>query len=217
MEAIGVNEEIIIKKGRHTFLYKHTVITRIMHIIHLVSMVMLMLTGFQVYAPGFFRLFPTLEIARYIHFIFMYLIGWTFVFKFYYTIVTGEIKELLFTWRDFRDIPILAKHYLYDIFVGIPSPKHWGKYNPGQKMVYTLWPALLLAQGITGIAMYFIPRFTQFNDFFGGLANIKAWHFVICWLFVLTTLLHFYLGSTGPKIIDFYKSVITGYEKRGKH
>ena len=65
MEATGTNEEIIIKKGRHTFLYKHTVITRIVHIIHLISMVMLLLTGFQVYAPGFFRIFPTLEIARY--------------------------------------------------------------------------------------------------------------------------------------------------------
>ena len=59
MEAIGANEEIIIKKGRHKFLYKHTVITRIMHVIHLISMVMLILTGFQIYAPGFFRLFPS--------------------------------------------------------------------------------------------------------------------------------------------------------------
>ena len=96
MEATGVSEEIIIKKGRHKFLYKHTVVTRIMHGIHLVSMIMLILTGFQIYSPGWFRLFPTMEIARYIHFIFMYVIGWTFIYKIYYTVVTGEIKELLF-------------------------------------------------------------------------------------------------------------------------
>jgi len=217
LENTGSKNKIILKKGRNKFLYKHTVLTRIIHFVHLVSMVMLILTGFQIYAPGWFRLFPTLEMARYIHFIFMYIIGWTFIYKIYYTVVTGEIKELLFNWRDFRDIPLLVKHYLYDIFVGIPSPKHWGKYNPGQKMVYTLWPIMLLAQGITGIAMYFIPKFSAFNNFFGGLANIRAWHFVISWLFVLTTLLHFYLGSTGPKIVDFYKSVVTGYEKQGKH
>ena len=196
------------------FVYKHTAVTRIMHGLHLVSIVMLTLTGFYIYAPGFFRIFPSMDVARYLHFIFMYVVGWTLIYKFYYTIVTGEIKELFFTWRDLKDFPILIKHYVFDIFVGIPSPARWGKYNPGQKMIYTLWPVLLIAQGITGITMYFTIKFTQFNDFFGGLANIRAWHLVIAWLFVLTTIAHFYLGSTGPKVVDFYKSVVTGYEKQ---
>jgi Ni/Fe-hydrogenase 1 B-type cytochrome subunit len=157
-----------------------------------------------------------MDTARYIHFIFMYMIGWVFVYKLYYTIATGEIKELIFKWSDLKDIPALFKYYLYDIFVGNPKPEHWGKYNPGQKMVYTLWPILLVAQGITGLAMYFTARFVHFNNFFGGLANIRAWHFIIMWVFIVTTVLHFYLGSTGPKIIDYYKSVVTGYEKQAK-
>ena len=211
------SKEKTITKGGFKYIYKHTVVTRTMHILHLVSMIMLTLTGLYIYSPSWIWIFQSMEIARYIHFIFMYLIGWVLIYKFYYTIATGEIKELIFTWRDFRDIPLLAKHYLYDIFVGIPAPKHWGKYNPGQKMVYTLWPILLIAQGITGIAMYFTSRFTQFNDFFGGLANIRAWHFFIMWIFIVTTILHFYLGSTGPKVTDYYKSIATGYEKQAKH
>jgi len=199
-------------KQRAGYIFKHTVITRIMHGIHLVSMIMLILTGFYIYAPGTFRIFPSMDIARLLHFIFMYFIGWTLIYKFYYTIVTGEIKELLFRWRDLKEMPAILKYYLYGIFVG-KKKKDWGKYNPGQKLIYTAWPILLLIQGITGIAMYFTGAFSGFNNFFGGLANIRAWHFFISWIFTITTVAHIYLGSTGPKLLDYYQSVVTGYEK----
>ena len=195
-----------------TFVYKHTIVTRIVHGLHLIAMVMLILTGFYIYSPTVFRIFPSMDSARYVHFIFMYLIGWTMVYKTYYVIATGEIKELIFRWRDLLEMPALIKHYLYGIFVGAPH-KDYGKYNPGQRMIYSMWPLLLLAQGITGIAMYFTTRWASFNNLFGGLQNIRLIHFIICWLFALTVVAHLYLGSTGPKVIDFYKSVITGWEK----
>jgi len=200
------------KIGNATFIYKHTIVTRIMHGLHLISMIMLILTGFYIYAPAVFRIFPSMDVARYVHFIFMYIIGWTMVYKTYYSIVTGEIKELIFRWRDLLEMPALIKYYLYGIFVGAPK-KDYGKYNPGQRLVYSMWPILLLAQGITGIAMYFTTRWASFNNIFGGLQNIKFIHFIICWLFVITVAAHLYLGSTGPKVLDFYKSVITGWEK----
>lgn len=195
-----------------TFIFKHTIVTRIMHGLHLISMVMLILTGFYIYAPTVFRIFPSMDSARYVHFIFMYIIGWTMIYKIYYSIVSGEIKELIFRWRDLLELPNLFKYYLYGIFTGAPK-KDYGKYNPGQRMIYSLWPVLLLIQGITGIAMYFTTRWAQFNNIFGGLQNIKFIHFILCWIFTITVIAHIYLGSTGPKIMDFYKSVITGWEK----
>ncbi|MCL4385672.1 MAG: cytochrome b/b6 domain-containing protein [Actinobacteria bacterium] len=203
------------KIGDATYIFKHTIVTRIMHGLHLISMIMLILTGFYIYAPATFRIFPDMDVARYIHFIFMYIIGWAMIYKTYYTIVTGEIKELIFRWRDLLELPALIKYYLYGIFVGAPK-KDYGKYNPGQRLIYSMWPVLLLAQGITGIAMYFTQRWSAFNNIFGGLQNIKFIHFIICWIFAITVVAHFYLGSTGPKVLDFYKSVITGWEKHGE-
>ncbi|MCE5330322.1 cytochrome b/b6 domain-containing protein [bacterium] len=203
------------KIGNATFIYKHTIATRIVHGLHIISMIMLILTGFYIYAPATFRIFPNMDIARYLHFIFMYLIGWTMIYKTYYLIVTGEIKELVFRWRDLLEFPSLIKHYTYDIFVGIPE-KNTGvyhKYNCGQRLVYSMWPILLLIQGITGIAMYFTTRWAAFSNLFGGIQNLKFIHFIICWLFLVTVVAHAYLGSTGPKVLDFYKSVITGWEK----
>jgi len=193
------------------YVFKHTIITRIMHAVHLISMIMLIFSGFFIYAPSVFKIFPSMDAARYVHFIFMYFIGWTLVYKFYYSIVTGEIKELIFTWKDAKELPGLIKHYTYGIFVG-HKKKDWGKYNPGQKLLYTAWPALLIVQGITGMALYFVGTFAVFNSFMGGLANIRAWHFIISWLFTITTVAHIYLGSTGPKFFEYYKSVVTGYE-----
>ena len=193
------------------YIFKHTVITRVMHAVHLISMFMLILSGFYIYAPNVFRVFPSMDSARYVHFIFMYFIGWTLVYKFYYTIATGEIKELLFTWKDVKEFPKLVKYYSFGMFVG-QKKKDWGKYNPGQKLIYTAWPLLLIIQGITGLGLYFVGTFAVFNSFMGGMANVRAWHFIISWLFTITTIAHIYLGSTGPKIIDYYKSVVTGYE-----
>ena len=192
--------------------YKHTVITRIMHWAHAISMVILALTGLQIYAPDSFRLFASMDWARYLHFICMYVVVWTMVYKIYYVLVTGEIKELLFTFKDLVEFPGLVAHYLYGIFVG-KKKKDWGKFNPGQKLIYTAWPVLMLLQAITGFALYWPGFFAGFNDLLGGLGYVRLWHFCISWMFILTMAVHLYLGSTGATILDYYKSMLTGWEK----
>lgn len=192
--------------------YKHTVITRIMHWAHATSMVILALTGLQIYAPNSFHLFSDMDWARYLHFIFMYLVVWTFIYKIYYVLITGEIKELLFTFKDLLELPALVSHYLYGIFAG-KKKKDWGKFNPGQKLIYTLWPILLLLQAITGFALYWPGLFSGFNDLLGGLGYVRLWHFCISWIFIISMAAHIYLGSTGATFWDYYKSMFTGWEK----
>jgi len=192
--------------------FKHTLVTRIMHWTHVLSMVILALTGLQIYAPDSFRLFPSMDWTRYLHFIFMYLVVWTMVYKIYYVLVTGEIRELLFTFKDVIELPALATHYLYGIFVG-RKKKDWGKFNPGQKFIYTVWPLLLVLQAITGFALYWPGLFAPFNAVLGGLGYVKLWHFIISWMFILTMAAHIYLGSTGATLWDYYKSMFTGWEK----
>ena len=192
--------------------YKHTVMIRIMHWAHAISMVLLALTGLQIYAPDSFRLFASMDWARYIHFIFMYVVVWTFVYKLYYVLVTGEIKEMLFTFKDLLELPALAAYYLYGIFVG-KKKKDWGKYNPGQKLTYIGWLLLFPLQALTGFALYWPDFFSGFNTALGGLGYVKLWHFCITWIFIITVVAHIYLGSTGATLMDYYKSIFTGWEK----
>ncbi len=192
--------------------YQHTLITRILHLIHMVSMIVLILTGFYIYAPLSFNVLPSMDIARFLHFIFMYLIVATLIFKFYYVFVIGEIHNLLFTWNDLKQLPRVIQYYVFGIFTRKIRKKE-GKYNAGQKLLYTAWPLLLILQALTGFAMYFPEFFADFNVYFGGVENCRAWHAIAAWLFTITTVVHVYLGTTGTTLWSFYKSMVTGYEQ----
>ena len=195
--------------------YKHTLITRILHAIHMIAMVVLILTGFYIYAPLSFNIFPSMDIARFLHYVFMYVIIATMIYKLYYSIAIGDFMNLLFTKKDLKDLPGVIKYYVFGIFKK-KVRKKTGKYNAGQKLLYTVWPLLLIFQIITGFAMYFPETFSGFVYFFGGLNHFKAWHAIGAWIFTITTVIHMYLGTTGNTILDFYKQMITGYEKEFK-
>jgi len=194
---------------------KHTLLTRILHLIHLIAMATLILTGFYIYAPLSFNIFPNMDIARFLHFVFMYVIIATMIFKLYYSIAIDDFKNLLFTYQDLKDLPGVIKYYVLGIFKQ-KVRKKTGKYNAGQKLLYTAWPLLLGFQAVTGFAMYFPDAFPGFIYYFGGLNHFKAWHAIGAWIFTISTVAHVYLGTTGPTILDFYKQMITGFEKEYK-
>lgn len=196
--------------------YKHTLITRILHATHLIATIILILTGFYIYAPLSFDIFPNMDIARFLHFIFMYVIVATMIFKLYYCITIGDFFNLLFIYQDLKDLPGVIKYYVFGMFKKKVRKKA-GKYNAGQKLLYSAWTILLVFQAITGFAMYFPETFSSFIYFFGGLNHFKAWHAIGAWIFTITTAIHIYLGTTGPTILDFYKQMITGYEKEYKY
>lgn len=190
---------------------KHTLITRILHGVHMLSVVVLILTGFYIYAPLSFNIFPNMDIARFLHFVFMYVVLATMIYKLYYSIAIGDFKNLLFTYQDLKDLPGVIRYYVFGIFTKKVKKKR-GKYNAGQKLLYTAWPLLLLFQAITGLAMYFPETFSGLIVTFGGLSQFRAWHVIGAWIFTITTAAHIYLGTTGPTIGSFYKQMITGYE-----
>jgi len=192
--------------------YKHTLITRILHAIHLIAIIILILTGFYIYAPLSFKIFSNMDIARFLHFIFMYVLMATVIYKLYYSIAIGDFKNLLFNYQDLKDLPGVIKYYVFGIFKK-KVKKKFGKYNAGQKLLYTLWPILVLFQAITGFAMYFPEAFSGLIHMFGGLNHFRAWHVIGSWIFTITTAAHIYLGTTGPTLTDFYKQMITGYER----
>jgi len=156
-----------------------------------------------------------MDIARFLHFVFMYVLVATMIFNVYYSIAIGDFMNLFFTKKDLKDLPGVVKYYVFGMF-NKKVRKKTGKYNAGQKLLYTSWSLFMLFQAITGFAMYFPETFSPFIYLFGGLNHFKAWHAIGAWVFTITTVVHMYLGTTGHTLLDFYKQMITGYEREFK-
>ena len=84
----------------------------------------------------------------------------------------------------------------------------WGKYNPGQRIVYSGWVPLLIIQAITGFALYLMPMFDWATSLLGGLVYVRVIHLLICWVFVGTVMVHIYMGAISGW--STLKSMITG-------
>lgn len=194
-----------------TMVKKHTGVARTCHFLHLVSMLLLILSGLNISYPSGFNVFGSLNTARMLHFIFMYLITFTFIYRVYYSLASGDIKEIVFpTRKAIRDIPAMIGFYLF------LKPKHpdFGKYNPGQRATYFGWWILLIIQAFTGFALYWSTKLAWVIDLAGGLRNVRVIHFVACWLFIITVALHFYLGAV---LYPFtLTGIITGSQDKEK-
>ena len=185
-------------------IYRHSPSARIVHFLHMVAMVVVILSGFQILYPSTFTPFGTMNTARKVHFFGMYLI-----FRFFYHVwVSGDIKKYMITPKDLSYFPAFIKYYTF-----MSKEKPWGQdYNLGQKFTYMIWPFLLVLQALTGFAIYWPDKLGGVVAFFGGVLVLKLWHTVIAWIFVATVAIHLYLGSTGSSITDLYRSMVTGYE-----
>jgi Ni/Fe-hydrogenase 1 B-type cytochrome subunit len=98
-------------------------------------------------------------------------------------------------------IPVI-KYYTFKIKW---EPRQ-GKYNAGQRLVYTLiCPSLLGLQIVSGIILYLLP----------GVAWVRGIHFIMMWLLIITVVVHIYLGAIhGWTLI---KSMITGKLEESEH
>lgn len=194
--------------------YRHPLYVRITHGVHALSMIMLILTGLEIALPSYVRIFETISMARYIHFLAAWLIIWCYVSRaYYYFFVTKKAWDIMVRPKDFIDFFKLLKYYLWGMFVHAPKP-YFGKYNPGQKIAYSIWPLVFIPQFLTGFALYEPEMFQIVVDWFSGLGYVRYWHFILTVFYLISLLAHIYLGSTGVTIKDYYLSMITGYETK---
>jgi Ni/Fe-hydrogenase 1 B-type cytochrome subunit len=178
----------------------------IMHWVHLVSMGVLVFTGFYIHWP--FR-FPwmTMGVAQYLHFIFMYIVMLDLAVRVYWAFFGGGSsleKGMRDKEQDFRNFGPqaanrgqLAETVKYYLFLRKTHPRT-GKFNSLQKGTYVFWAFLLLAQGYTGFAIYGPTYDWSFfqagTTLVGGLMAMRTIHYLIMWVFILTTMIHVYLS-----------------------
>ncbi|MCR4399391.1 MAG: cytochrome b/b6 domain-containing protein [Syntrophomonadaceae bacterium] len=169
----------------------HTGWARFFHWSHAVACVGLILTGFYIHWPTSFGLFSEMNQPRFLHFALAYLFTFAWVGRIYYSLVVGDWKNIVYRpIKDTAQLPSMLKYYL---FLADSHPDY-GKYNPGQKGMYTFWVLMVALQILTGFILYKPDMFMGLGMAMGGLLVVRMIHYAITWLFVLTLLIHVYLG-----------------------
>lgn len=184
---------------------RHSIWIRTFHWINAVSILLLILTGFQIHAPWAVKLFGTTNAARMIHFIMAFVLCFSVIGRVYYAIAAKDAKNIVYQpVQDTKKLPSMMKYYL---FMSDSHPDY-GKYNPGQKAMYTGWVFMVILMAITGFILYKPALFMGLANLLGGLVAIRLAHYIITWLFVLSILAHVYLDlSEGIPVL---KSMFTG-------
>lgn len=173
----------------------------VMHWFHLVSIIVLTYTGFYIhrpFGPG------SMDLMRTLHFIFMFILVLTAIVRVYWAFMgTGSAAQGSRTKiRDYKHFGPQRENkgtffetVKYYVFLRKSHPTG-AKYNGLQKGVYMFWLLLIVLQAITGFAIWTItaPAFQPLTYLVGGLIAMRMIHYIIMWVFIITTLVHIYLS-----------------------
>ncbi|MCX5781058.1 MAG: cytochrome b/b6 domain-containing protein [Firmicutes bacterium] len=184
---------------------RHPLWLRLLHWSNMIAITMLCLTGFYIHAPESFRMFGSMNTARGFHFAMAYVLTIGMVLRVYMGIVTKDWHNVIY--QPIKDTLKLPSMILYYTFLAKDHP-YYGKYNPGQKGMYTGVLALAIVQIITGFTMYWPNTFEGFAGFMGGMLVIRMIHYIVTWIFVLMVLVHVYLDVAEG--IPVLMSIFTG-------
>jgi Ni/Fe-hydrogenase 1 B-type cytochrome subunit len=194
---------------------EHPITAVIFHYIIWISMFILGFSGFYIRYP----FFPNaMGIMRNLHNIFAYVIILAVVARIYWAFVgktalkKGSRKvgpDYKNFWFERENRGLFWQMIKYYLFLRKTHPRT-AKYDPIQKLTYDFWLLLIIAQALTGFALYWptAPFFTSINAALGGLMGTRIIHYLITWLFVLTISIHIYLGLAedfGAFLVMFFQ------------
>lgn len=184
---------------------RHSFWIRCFHWMNMVAITMLVFTGFYIHAPQSFKIFGSMSDARTIHFIMAYVLCVGVVGRVYYAIVAKDAKNIVYSpIADTKKLPSMMMYYL---FLADDHP-YYGKYNPGQKAMYTGWLFMALVMIFTGFILYKPLTFGFMAGWLGGFLAVRIIHYVCTWIFVLSVLMHVYLDVAEG--IPVLKSMFSG-------
>jgi len=184
----------------------HPLFQRVSHWINLINFLMLTVSGWFIHSP-----YPgmPMNFIRNIHFIFMYLLIINGVVRFYYSFF-GKHKDYDAFFFNSQDVKTTWPQIKYYLFVG-KHPKT-GKYNPLQKMAYISLPIMAVLQTVTGFILYKGEQLAGLASFFGGIAAVRGFHYLIMWIFIAIIAVHVYLVFTAA----YEQFLFMFFGKKGK-
>lgn len=203
---------------------------RIFHWINAGAIVALMLTGFYIGNPFFASILQEeassfiMGWVRYIHFFAAFLFTVNLLVRLYWAFTgnkyaTSNILRKIF-WKDTWET---VKFYL---FLKNKKP-HFVGHNPLAQLSY--W--FIIGGGsvimiFTGFYLYIEPQPESFwgkmfgwVSFFGDSFEIRSWHHLVAWVFMIFTVAHVYLSIREDYLEKngTMSSIFTGYKTEHKH
>jgi thiosulfate reductase cytochrome b subunit len=197
--------------------YLHTLTIRIWHWINALIVIILLVTGVQLRAPGI-EIISKFSIAVLIHKYAGFAMAASFLFWLVYVIVKGSFRRhYLPRPGDARAVGKQTFYYCLGIFEGEKNPftpTAAGKFDPVQKMahgaVMLIFAPLIV---ITGILFSDIFFFRHAIDLLSGIRVLDALHVIAAYIFLLYLVVHIYMSTLGHNVFAHTKAMIVGYEE----
>jgi Ni/Fe-hydrogenase 1 B-type cytochrome subunit len=185
----------------HTTRQEHPLPAVLMHWTHVVAMAALILSGLYIHYPFIAGAMGGMRTA---HFVFAFVLIATVVVRVYWMFFgagsagSGSTRRVP-DWTHFAPERANRGQMLetlkYYLFLRSTHPRS-GKFNTLQKSTYALWLLLIVAQAVTGFAMWSATRaaFEPLTYMLGGTEMVRVDHYLLMWLFIVTLMIHIYLS-----------------------
>jgi Ni,Fe-hydrogenase I cytochrome b subunit len=190
---------------------------KLMHFQHVAAMIALVFSGMYIRFP-FFSGGRTA--MRYVHYVALTVVIVNLVARLWYAFgsTRRDYREFVISKQQIITLPQVLLYYTFFK----PSYPHLSKYNIMQKMTYSMFAPLLIAQAFTGLALLTFtiplvnatPRFLLVGWWLGaalGSVDLAGWwmrtlHYLINWMFILFVTIHVYLSLSEDfaAFLDFF-------------
>ena len=172
---------------------RHPLSFRILHELIIVSIIILIITGFYIHRPfvsggGFL-----MSLAQGVHFFFAAVLIIAFVVRVIFMFVgkNRDWRSFIPTWSDIRLFPKTLGYYLYIC----KEPETTKKYKPTQMISYCVVFLLILFQIFSGLALKYVSAFGWWNyGLFNNEIEVRIAHFVVNWILLIFMMVHVYLA-----------------------
>ena len=184
---------------------------KVLHAFHMVSMIILGVTGMYIRFPYFTG---GREFMRNTHYVFMIIVIAVLIWRVWYAFYSKTNAD----WREFaigkKDLATALGVLKYYGYISDNKP-HVAKYNVMQKMSYVLFLAMMVMQAITGLLIWRLQLPIIHVSIYSGTAAlvgatgvwmIRMVHYVLNWGFIIMTTVHLYLAFSVdvPCALDFF-------------
>lgn len=200
----------------------HPLPFRITHWVNLIGMVFLILTGFVIHFPF---LAGIMGVCRGIHVFCGIVITINLIARIIMAFTvdsapaggTRQVTKDYHNWLPQKDNKGQGLQWIkYYLFLRPTHPLS-AKYGVPQKIAYLITPWLILFMAYTGFGLWGTtcdwPLFRSAAVVFGGLMNLRMWHYMGMWVMIIFILIHGYLASIdgiAPIMLMFFNKETGG-------
>jgi Ni/Fe-hydrogenase 1 B-type cytochrome subunit len=185
---------------------RHPLMFRILHALILISILILIATGFYMHRPfigggGFL-----MSVARGLHFFVAAVLIVSVVIRIIVMFAGSnrDWRSIIPTGSDFKLLPRALGYYAY-IGKELVLKK---KYNPLQMISYSLIFIMIIFQIFSGFALLYPDGWMSWFNYglFNNEIQVRMAHYIVNWLFVLFLMIHVYLGirETFPELKEMH-------------